>query len=249
MRFSIIFESSSRKIFLNYQRIILSILKNSFNSNKVDIYSNNNIKPFTFSVYFPESKFILENGERKIQLSEKKEFILNFSTWDINIGLLLYNGIIKNITKGFQYKDLSFRIKSIVLRREILIKENKILFKTLSPIVIREHINKTNQKDIYLTFQNSDIETIQKRLNDNMRLIFKKFLGKEYSINIELLNNTSLKTVPVKITGEDSKRGYIPANVGKFFLRGDKKALEFVYKAGLGARRSFGFGMLEVVNE
>ncbi len=248
MRFSIIFGVNVKFIPVNYQRLILSLLKKSFQLADKNLYNclylerKNRIKPFTFSVYFPDAKF--EN--EKIILN-KNEFILNFSTFDIPTGLNFYNGLLKYVKQGFFYKTEEFKLnlKAILLKREYQIKENKIRFKTLSPVVVRKHDREKN-RDEYLTLENSTKEEFEKVLNSNMANVFKEFLGREYRLNIEPVE---LKKVAVKISEEGEKRGYIPANIGQFYLEGEKVALDFVYKAGLGARRSFGFGMLEVVKE
>ncbi len=247
MRFSIIFEINKSIIALNYQKLIISILKKCFqlsNKSVYEIFYNSpKIKPFTFSVYFPESKF----EKNKIKLGNKNEIILNFSTYNTEIGLLFYNGLLEYVKKGFYYKDKEFqlRLKSVILKREYRIKTDRIKFKTLSPIIVRHHIREKN-KDEYLTLQNSDLEKFENQLNVNMSYVFKEFLGKEYKLKFK---PEAIKSVPIKVSDEKFTKGYIPANIGTFYLEADIEALDFVYKAGLGARRSFGFGMIEVVKE
>ena len=39
----------------------------------------------------------------------------------------------------------------------------------------------------------------------------------------------------------------IETSVGTFNIKGDKRLLEYLYKAGIGSKRSAGFGMFQII--
>lgn len=253
MRLAIILKSLTEYMPVDYRRVFVSILKNAFSSVGEDVYNElygrPKVKPFTFSVYLPGAKF----EENRIWIGKDRLITLNFSTCFTNIGAMFYNGMIKNKENGFKYKGsddgVYFQLVSVILRTERKIESDKVWFKTLSPLVVRKHIGGEKQKDEYLVLNRDNLKMFEKQLNINMEPVFSEFMNKVYPLKISIVNDKAIKTIPVKIANDEGKIGYIKANLGKFILSGNPDALNFVYKVGLGARRSYGFGMLEVVKE
>ena len=253
MRIKFGFVSYYETIPIIYRKGVLSILKKAFEGVSLEIYetfySKNVVKPFTFSVYIPEAKFI----EDRIELGKSKEIFLNFSTCYTDIGLMFYNGMVKNRNFRFQYlKDengLNLILKNVILKREFRIKSDKVLFKTLSPLLVRKHTKGHKQKDEYLLLNKENLEEFENQMNVNMEPVFKAFMGKVYPLKIYIEKEGDIKNVPIKISDTKGNYGYAEGNIGKFLIEGHPDALDFIYKVGLGARRSYGFGMLEVVNE
>lgn len=243
MRLAIKFETKNSELPIEYRRMLLSVLKKSFEVSSKEVYEafyknrDPNLKPFTFAVYLPNPKF----DKHSITLGSN-EFTLNFSTADYKTGILFYNGLLKNKKTGFSYhykeNDTTYQVdlKSVQLNKnEKKSFDNEVVFKTLSPFVVRKH-NPEDNKDIYLKPEDSDFYKI---LSENTRLKVKEFLNIDEDLKIEPIK---LKKIPVKHYNR-----FVEGLHGIVKISGSEKVLDLIYKIGLGANNGYGFGMLEVV--
>ena len=254
MRLSIILKSLTEYMPVDYRRVFVSILKNAFSSVGEDVYNElygrPRVKPFTFSVYFNKVRFPENSSE--IVLEGKREIHLFFSTFKYKTGIQFYNGLLKagKAYTGlpiFDYQSGKARLQlmGVKLRRERIIKGNSVVFRILSPVVVRKH--QKNNIDKYITIDDG-IDVLESQLNVNMEPVFKEFLGEKMYLKIEPYGD-GLKTVPVKITDGKGNTGIIKGNIGMLKISAPEEALRFIYQSGIGARRSYGFGMLEVIDE
>lgn len=247
MRFSLkfILLNEEKKIPLNYRNMFLSIIKKIFENGNLKTYKeyyeerkehkSNALKPFTFSVYMPCPEF----HDNEIYI-EQGYIILNFSTSDTEKGIYFYNGIYGQKEKIFTYKTYNLKVDSLNLKKEKLISNNEILFKTMSPIIVRKHFSKNNI-DEYLTFENDDFKS---ELENIVKYRLKKLTGQNRNIEIVKM---SLKKIAIKHKVNDNKIIIINGNVGNIILKGDIDVLDLLYKSGIGSRTGEGFGMLEII--
>ena len=90
MRYKLYFDLENENISIQYRKNILSFIKKSLQEYEEKQYKkfynerDNIIKPFTFAVFFKDSKF---NGDNIIVNSKTME--LNMSTEDYNTGIVL----------------------------------------------------------------------------------------------------------------------------------------------------------------
>lgn len=164
MRLSIYCDLENQYFPIDYRRKIVSLLKHCISNYDKELYESmygkgeNKQKEFCFSVYFANSKI---EGDTFNVIS--KQLIINFSTSNLELGILLYNSLIKQQWKFYELSTYNkIKITNIVLKKERVITRNRVQFKTLSPIVIRDH-NITSGKDWYLTFEDEIYEEILKR--------------------------------------------------------------------------------------
>lgn len=192
---------------------------------------NKKIKDLNTSIYL--GNFRIE-GEDIVLLDNY--FILNISFFNNELLYYLYNGILK--MTHFKYKQ--YEIENI---KTVLLKEKKItmdiaLFKTLSPIAVKDKNNK------YLFYTDKNFEN---ELNFIANMILENVRG--YGLKKELeFYPQHMKTIVFKeqITGFNGDY-YVNANKGSFVLRGDVEDLNSLYKTGLGYRRSQGYSMIDLV--
>lgn len=256
MRFAIKFKVLNQNFLpITYRKCFISLLKAAFQKASPEIfetfYSANRIKPFTFSVYIPGGKV----GEDKILLSKTNETILNFSTCCSRVGAELCNGILRMPEGVYQYKsklegEIVLRLENIEVKKEPVIKSRKVRFKTLSPLIVREHIQSTEgQQDIYYPLDANNLEKFNRQLNINMKPVFEEYFGENHPVKVTLKNGDKIRHVPIKVRRKNGEIGFLKGNIGTFTLQGSPEALNFIYQVGLGAKRSYGFGMLELVEE
>lgn len=190
---------------------------------------NKKSKNFCFSVYLNEYEIKDEHFKtNSVQFnisSPDKEFMIN-----------LYNGLLK--IPVFEYKDYKLKRQKIRNLKEKSVKNNIVLFKTLSPIYIKDR-------------EGNALELHDEKYHENFNYIadltLKNFRG--YGLKQEIIfKPIDMKKIVVKeklINGEDYL--YLKAFKGVFGLGGDIEDLNDLYKLGLGFRRNQGFGMVEII--
>lgn len=235
MRFSIIFKISKPELPVDYRSGFISLLKASYEmackDKYVELYEANTLKPFTFSVYFGNMAKILDN---KVFINSDR-FILNFSTASLELGTFFYNGLlkIKKELKDYPLFEARIALESVNLKKEMQIREDTVVFKTLSPFLVRDYIDKNK----YL--KPAD-EGFKNQLNQIVAECSKAFLGRESYIEFKDVKTTAKPPIFHYGAPVDGIRGI-------FALKGDSDVLNMIYQIGLGSRRSQGFGMLEVM--
>ncbi len=242
MRFKAKFSFSDNFIPFNYRRHFLSLIKEAFSISNPEFYKKyyenkkkNAIKPFTFSVSFIPSKNQPEKG--KIFLDSK---IVNFyfSSYSYEDLIILYNGFNRFKRNELHFFNNKIKLINISYIKQKNITENKITFKTLSPIIVRELKDKKGKG--FLTASHPDFT---KNLFYNVRTLCRNFLKKE--IKEEDFKIVSFQFTSKKITLYGDEIG----NKGTITIIAPTNILKLIYDAGLGAKRSQGFGMLEVIGQ
>jgi CRISPR-associated endoribonuclease Cas6 len=244
MRIKVDIETGSMELPIDYRRKILSYIKSAFEDYNQELYTalyemGSSPKSFCFSIYFlPE----VEIGKEEIILRSKR-FTAWFTTPDILMGVHLINALMARRNKWFPLADCDNKLRTLSINnvQERPITANTALFKILSPIVIRNHDNKEMKKDWYYTYEDSEFEIIWKR---NLKTELKNKFGRDVSSDI---NELQIKPIKLRKTVVRNYDIYIPCTIGNFILDGERYLLEYIYKAGIGSRRSLGFGCLDIV--
>ena len=109
---------------------------------------------------------------------------------------------------------------------------------TLSPIVIREQIEKEGEKkEWFHLLDEKGIEILKKNMCYSLKEKFK----------IGELEALEIKPIEVRKTVVHFYKIKFPATNGKLVIKGDKKILNYLYRIGLGGKCPSGFGMLELL--
>lgn len=194
--------------------------------------SNKRIKDINTSIYI--SDFIDSDED----LIVNGDIILNISFYNDLMYYYLYNGALK--LKSFNFKGYEFKINKISINKEKIIKSSEVLFKTMSPIVIK------NKNGIYLDCNSKEyIDS----LNYIADMTLKTIRGHGLQEKLEFRPlNFKKKVLKEKIRNfKERDYYYINAHVGTFYLRGNVEDLNALYKTGIGYRRTQNSGMVEVL--
>lgn len=216
--------------------------------------SNKAPKPFCFAVRFQHDKEEFKKEKEIFYLKSPIEFYI--SSIDVGFLTALYNGLLNKKLYPFKIGDgIISRRRNIVLLREKNIKENKVIFKTLSPILIEDKnetpllpINPENNE--ILDSESEKFVYFLREFNYITDSIFKGIRGNGIKEMIQFK--------PLKIRKEVVKHRIREKNIdnkiytftcfsGTFELSGDPEDLNLLYQLGIGLRRAQGFGMVEVV--
>ncbi|KYO67321.1 CRISPR-associated endoribonuclease Cas6 [Thermovenabulum gondwanense] len=242
MRFTAIF--STDKLPQANNMLFVSLMKEAIQKSNPEYYEkiyfydgkkNKRPKNFCFSIFVKDFEVMDEFYHIKDKI------FLNISTPDYECGVNIYNGLLK--IKNFNYKNFYLNREKIFLVREKKINDNQVVFKTLSPILIKDK-------------NNNFLEPKNEKFNEEMNYICNEILRNYRGIGLKrplTFQDISLRKKVVKqeiegftqITGK--KIFYANAYAGLFKLEGDVSDLDDLYKLGIGFRRSQGFGMIEVV--
>ena len=223
---------------LDYRRSILSFIKKSLENYSEEIkkkyYDEYKAKDMTFACYFPIEK--IENN----QINLTNNIFAIFLSFDSIIdGVHFYNAF--NIAKRnhiqFNLGKNIFQIKNIVKLQEKEIKEDKATFKTLSPIVIREQIEEgEKKKEWFYELDEKGIEILKRNLCYSLKDKFSIKELEKIEIEVEKSKTSIISFYKIKF----------PATNGRITIKGDKKILNYFYRAGIGSKCPSGFGLLDL---
>ena len=240
MRFNVELLLENEIIPKDKNRIILSLMKHNFNSYDKDYFAElyketpNKMKNFTFALYMGNCKFLKE----EIAIPGKK-IILNFSTYDMKNGLMFYNSFLKN--KGLKYpiKNNTIKINKINLNKEKTITENEVVYKTLSPISVREHCG-DNKKTWYHSLNDAKGQEV---FMNNLKYQLKEEFGEDRILDIEEIEFEVLGNKEVKVKNYGIE---VLSNICRLKIKAKPYILDYLYKAGIGSQKSTGFGMVDL---
>lgn len=221
-----------------FMSLIKSAVKNQTENLYEFIYAKRTVKPYTFAVTFGDELKI--EGDK---IFFTKPIGFKFSSFDTNYEIYVYNYLVRE--KEVKIYDQSFEVSSIRFVRKKEIKSSTVIFKTLSPVLIRSHEN----ENFYLCPKCENFEgdeSFDDAFKFNLNELTKNLIGLD-GVDAEF-KALKLKRVVVKHMKKYGDLKF-PAFTGVFFLRASPEVLNLVNLAGLGSRRSEGFGMIELVKE
>lgn len=223
----------------DYHAIMISLLKKALseyeNGRYYDMfYGGKQDKQFTFAVRIPkQSKF----SRDKIELSDV-HISLTISTADVRAGIILTNAFLK--MKGYKHPlpmGNTLTIEGLYPVEEPFVTGSQIAVRFLSPLCVREHIEKT---DTYYTVEDSDFqEQFRRCVQYQLRNIMPD------------LPDDCISCIPVEMrkTKVLYYRQYIPVSIGTAVLCGSPELLQYLAQNGIGSRRGGGFGLFQVLSQ
>ena len=122
--------------------------------------------------------------------------------------------------------------------KEDVIRGNKLLVKMSEPLCIRSHNPETN-RDWYYSCKARD-----QFMSECQRVISYELQRAGFSESLSQVSMTPInaRSIVVKHYGIN-----IECSIGDFELTGNSAALDYLLKAGIGSRRSSGFGVAKII--
>ncbi len=128
------------------------------------------------------------------------------------------------------------------IKKESLIFEEKIKFKLISPLLVREHNRDTN-KDWFYTFEDNCFE-------EKLKMNIYTHLKEKFPFDIESeVQKLIFDFSKMKKTVISNYSIQFPGSLGIFTVQGNPHIIDYFYKAGFGSKSSAGFGMLDIIND
>lgn len=244
MRFSLLLTLKKNVFPIEYRRVILSYIKNALSDCNDGKYFNEffgDVRPkdYCFNVIFPKAKFLKD----KIQI-ENNEIKIIFSTDDRNkTGLKLFSAFIGQKNKAFPLEnDNCMILKSINNIKHDEIRNSRAIFRTSlgSGLCVRDHDRETNRDKYYIY---SDEEFREKlKFTVKNELIDAGFSEDE-------ADKVTINPIQCKKAVAKHYKRYIDISLGMFEITASRFILQYLYNAGIGSRKSAGFGMLDLITQ
>ena len=237
MRLKLNLDLENENLPIQYRKSVISFIKLSLNEYDEKYYKkfynekDNIIKPFTFSVFFKSPQF----KEDEIIIKNKR-IELNISIADYETSIVLYNAFNHQKNKKFSLNKNSWTLKNINMMIEKEIISEEITIKFMSTLVVR---SRENRKDYYYSFNDDKfLDTLKMNIKEQLKIT---------DIPKETVDKFKIETISAKKVIVKFYEKKIETSTGIFKIYGDKKLLEYLYKAGMGSKHSSGFGMFQII--
>lgn len=237
MRFKLIFNLENEHFPIQYRKNIMSFIKLSLTHYNEEYYKrlynqrDNIIKPYAFAVFLKEAKF---QEDEIIVKSKKME--LNITIADYEIAVILYNAFNHQKYRRFSLDKNSMTLENIMMLLEKEIEKDNIVIKFMSPLIVR---NRKEQKDFYYSFEHKEfLETLKINIKEQLKIT---------NLPIEYVDNFKIERLEGKKVITKFYEKKIEGTLGIFKISGNKELLKYLYQAGIGSKRSSGFGMFQIV--
>lgn len=235
MRLILTVQLHQNKLPIENRRLVLSYLKHAMEKGNPNLFhqvydGGAKIKDMVFSTYFPIDKF-----EKDVIHLKEAHLTLRIGTSNLSYGIELYNVFQGQLNKEYSYQSYGMTLKKILLEPEKPIFHEAIHIKMQSPLLVRD---KEGDKDMYLL---PDHPQFEKRFQDQVINQLEQVHGQTKVSSIHL-SPIKWKKIVTRHYGQ-----YIDGALGTFILEGQPSLLTQLYHSGVGARRSYGFGMFEIL--
>lgn len=234
MRLKLVFELENNRLDIQYRKSIISWIKHALEnydeSLYKQIYQNNNKKTFTFSTILSKPQF-----KKEEIIMQDNKFSVVFSAYNYLYALHLYNSFLKQKYQKYSLYQNSMTLMNIILIPEKEIIENTIKIKMSSAMVVRNHDRET-LKDIYYAFNKEGFEKY-------LKINIEEQLQAE-NIDIKLLEEFKITPIQAKKIIIPVYEKMIECSIGTFEIQGNKTLLNYLYRAGIGAKKAMGFRII-----
>lgn len=237
MRLKLNFDLENESLPIQYRKSVMSFIKLSLSEYDEQYYKkyyndkDTIMKPYTFAMFFRNPKF--END--RIIIKDKR-LELNISIADYETSIILYNAFNHQKNKKFSLDKNSWTLKNINMSLDKKIDTEEITIKFMSPLVVRSHLE---NKDYYYSYNDEEFKDILK-INIKQQL-------KITDIPINLADSFDIVAINSKKIIVKFYEKKIETTSGIFKISGDKQLLKYLYDAGIGSKRSSGFGMFQII--
>jgi len=252
MRFSIKLSLPKPELPIYYRTAFVSYIKKLLEGTPYfDLYYNRKFpKPFTFAVYLPIKT--IEGNKILLETDQSGE---TFITWNVSfadskLAITFASEILKKQHHNWR-NEVELQLKEIKpVEDKIPENATKVVFKTLSPILIRDK-NKKVVEPTDPKFE-EEFNKVQERIFKTLGFSYSwvKIRPKrcEKKSNFYCVKKVVVKLKLAKYEKETQKELLkLPAYEGIFELEGQPEVLKKLYQKGLGQRTAEGFGMVEVI--
>lgn len=238
-------KKSKIEIPIDYDAYVLSLIKTGLSATNPNLFKEMFAKPtqkcYSTSLFFPNATF----NKDSVVLNEHGEMKLFFSTENTNLAINYYNAFIhlnhldaEKLPFGHRYFA---DVRKLYTVRILKITENKVVFKTMSTIVLR------NDDGRFISCPSNADEGKIAEFNKSLRRnTFNKLLSDTQLTST--VKTLTFKPIQDRKTVRKSFGLNIECTKGIFELTGDPILLNYIQESGLGEKTGTFSGMVSLVN-
>lgn len=240
MRFDVNITLNDKEIPKDKNRMFLSYIKHNLSKNSKKCFELlygegiTDRKSFAMASYLPGAIF----KENTITIPKNK-IKLTISVVDMGLGVEIFNSMMGSVNNTYKYKNCELTTTSVKLLREKRIEHTSEIFKTLSPIVVRNHEKETNKDWFYDLSEPKGQEIFLRNL--------KYQLEEEIPESKYFLDELELEVLKNKKTVAKNYGINVQCNLCVIKIIAKSFILEHLYKSGVGSYKSQGFGLLDII--
>ena len=241
MRLNLQFVLDKPTLPVDYRPIFVSFIKRCLSKHYSDVfeeyYSKQKpiTKPLSFAVKVNRPIF-----NKDIISFNSEQVLMTFSVGNPRDSIIFYNAFLKSKDNAFPIADSNIlKLSSVQVLQNRYIEERIVLIRFLSPLVVRVH--SSDNKDRYL-----NVNDEQEEFQNHLKEVVKNEVNALAKTNC-FTDEFSLEPIKAQATVVKSFGCMISASLGIFKLTGEPTLINFLYEAGMGSRRSEGFGLFEII--
>lgn len=241
MKFKLEFQLKENRLPIDHVRCFVSFFKKSLQSVDETIYqelyesNTSQMKPYTFSLYLPQRQVV--DGELHLGGTTLH---LTFSCSDLPLAINFLNGFTEQKNEIFRLpNENEMTLVRFTTEMHPVLTESTMRVRFLSPLLVLKR-DVENRKNYYLTWDHEDFTA---QLMTNLKWQLEAF-----DMDVTLAETFTLTPIQPKRVGQRVFGQLVLGNLGLYQMSGDPKLLQFLMEAGLGSRRSAGFGLFEPIS-
>jgi CRISPR-associated endoribonuclease Cas6 len=254
MRFAVELSFKGKPPFLipnTYRRNIIGLIKEAIKSSDptqelFNKYWGNcntqSVKPFTFFLSVPDVRYIDLDDGRFMKINDNI-LKLHISSSDSNFISILQDWLL-NSSKSFTLFNYNMDVRGINLKNIKKINSSFAKFKILSPVIVRNTAAEGMKRKCMGYLSCNDVE-FEDSLAHSILTLCRRFLHNENIYRNDIDIDASLCVSSIIYHYMET----IPVSIGIIGIKANEDVLKLIYNAGLGARRSQGFGMVDLLSE
>jgi CRISPR-associated endoribonuclease Cas6 len=236
MRICISGRLSKNSLTFEYRKAFISYLKHALMTQEESLYETyyknveGILKEFATAFIFGVEKvsgdvFELKNNDLKVVIT----------TADMAIGIRLYNAVVNQLKKSYPIFDNTFTATYLTFEKEPLILKDSIEIKFLSPLLVRDVLDHKK----YLSIEDDRFSAVLLANTKEQMLRLCK-ITPETSVYFEI---EPIRAKRIVVKHYDQR---IDGLLGSYRLSGPPSILKYLYDAGMGSRKSAGFGVFKI---
>lgn len=191
-------------------------------------------RDFTFSVYLPHARF----ADKRMEIPEKTVYVL-FSCYDALWGERFRQMFDRQLHQDepFVWREDGMLLQQMRTFAQPLRMAEQIRIRFRSPLLVRDQHGGAGER--YLCAQDADFQSVLTRIVQAQ--VQQAQLPLAWMKHFQITQSQGLRRLRVLHQGKKLR-----ASLGTCVLLGDTRLLGYLYGAGIGSRRSTGFGLFDM---
>lgn len=222
---------------LEYRRMVAQWIQAAYQQACTDAWPQTMSRDFTFSVYLPEASF----SAQRITVPGQRVSVL-FSCYDADWGERFRQMFDRQLHEDepFAWREDGMHLQQVRVFAQPPYIGERIRIRLRSPLLVRDQHGGAGER--YLSAQDTNFVPVLTRIVHAQ--------GQQAGLPMDAITSWRIEGLDglkrLRVLHQGKK---IHASLGTCVLLGDVRLLRYLYGAGMGSRRSTGFGLFDLERE